>query len=275
MTRTGGGGVPCGGSAGCPLGDPRGWLRRGTIVGRPGSESCSEHIIGDAGVDHPGNHSSVRTAGARHDHFDHFDDDPATTLTTTDSRTERIPGPPAESTWMVVGVASDDVLNIRAAPSATSAVIGELAPTEFGVTSTGEAVAVSGSTWWQIKSDRTCGWVNARFLAAQGSTTDITSLIVELGAGLPAAASMEELALLVIGLLSGDGEQLVIVADAGADDLTDMSVDVFPEDMDDSVRGQRLRIFGQRDGGEGPYSLYGVEATSLCWRGADELGQCV
>ena len=199
----------------------------------------------------------------------------APTQTTTDSTTELVPGPPSASTWMVVGVTFDDVLNIRAAPGATSAVIGDLAPTEAGVTSTGEAVAVKGSTWWEIESAGTCGWVNARFLAAQGSTTDITSLVVELGADLPAAASMEELARLVIGLRWGDGEQLVIVADAGPDDLTDIAVDVLPEDMDDSVRGQRLRIFGQRDGGEGPYSLYGVEATSLCWRGADELGQCV
>lgn len=199
----------------------------------------------------------------------------AHTQTTTDSTPELAPGPPSESTWMVVGVTSDDVLNIRAAPGATSAVIGELAPTESGVTSTGEAVAVKGSTWWEIESGRTRGWVNARFLAAQGSTTDITSLVVELGAGHPAAASMDELARLVIGLLSVDSEQLVIVADAGSDDLTDVAVDVLPEDMDDSVRGRRLRIFGQRDGGEGPYSLYGVEATSLCWRGADELGQCV
>ena len=199
----------------------------------------------------------------------------ANTNSTPDSRPVRVPGPPSQSTWMVVGVEFDDVLNIRAAPGATSAVIGELAPTEAGVTSTGEAVAVKGSTWWEIESGRTCGWVNARFLAAQGSTTDITSLVVDLGAGLPAAASMEELARLVVGLLSGDGEQLVIVGDAGSDDLTDVSVDVLPEDIDDSVRGHRLRIFGQRDGEAGPYSLYGVEATSLCWRSADELGQCV
>jgi hypothetical protein len=63
MMRTGGGGVPCDGSAGCAPGNPRGQLRRGTIVRRPGGESRSEHVLGDAGANHPGNGSSLRTAG--------------------------------------------------------------------------------------------------------------------------------------------------------------------------------------------------------------------
>ncbi|WP_298437581.1 SH3 domain-containing protein [uncultured Jannaschia sp.] len=64
----------------------------------------------------------------------------------------------------VAGVASDDVLNIRAAPRADAPILGTLAPDATGV----EVVAPNGrETWGQVNVDEGTGWVSLRFLARQ------------------------------------------------------------------------------------------------------------
>ncbi|MCR8724420.1 COG3650 family protein [Frigidibacter sp. ROC022] len=60
----------------------------------------------------------------------------------------------------VIGVALDDVLNIRTGPSASSEIIGSLGPTERAV----EVVAFSGGGWAQVNTAERSGWVSARFL---------------------------------------------------------------------------------------------------------------
>lgn len=60
----------------------------------------------------------------------------------------------------VVGVAGNDVLNIRAAPDAGSAIIGTLAPTATGV----EVVAVEDS-WAVVNAEDGSGYAALRFLA--------------------------------------------------------------------------------------------------------------
>lgn len=60
----------------------------------------------------------------------------------------------------VTGVAADDVLNIRAAPDASSAIIGTLAPGATGV----EVIAVEGD-WAVVNAGDGSGYAALRFLA--------------------------------------------------------------------------------------------------------------
>ncbi|UWQ79166.1 SH3 domain-containing protein [Leisingera sp. S132] len=61
----------------------------------------------------------------------------------------------------VTGVAADDVLNIRSAPSASAAIIGTLAPDQTGV----EVILADGSgKWGLINSSEQSGWAALRYL---------------------------------------------------------------------------------------------------------------
>ncbi len=77
----------------------------------------------------------------------------------------------------VQNVASDDVLNIRAEPSASTPIIGTLAHDARGV----EVVAVNDTgTWGQVNSGEASGWVNLRYMAVRGVHIDNFNLPVGL-----------------------------------------------------------------------------------------------
>jgi uncharacterized membrane protein len=59
----------------------------------------------------------------------------------------------------VTGVATDDVLNLRAAPDATATVIGTLAPDATGI----EVVDVQGD-WAEVSAGEITGFANLRYL---------------------------------------------------------------------------------------------------------------
>ncbi|ODR96279.1 hypothetical protein AUC70_15425 [Methyloceanibacter stevinii] len=59
----------------------------------------------------------------------------------------------------VVGVASNDVLNVRSGPSASYAIVGRLTNHTCFV----EVIAKRGR-WFKIAKDGTTGWVNSRYL---------------------------------------------------------------------------------------------------------------
>ncbi len=59
----------------------------------------------------------------------------------------------------VVGVASNDVLNVRSGPSASYAIVGRLENHACFV----EVIAKQGR-WFKIAKDGTTGWVNSRYL---------------------------------------------------------------------------------------------------------------
>ncbi len=66
--------------------------------------------------------------------------------------------------YAVSGVATHDVLNIRAAPNGTAAQIGTLLPLTKGV----EVIALSSDgKWAQVNVREMAGWVSARFLIAE------------------------------------------------------------------------------------------------------------
>jgi len=166
------------------------------------------------------------------------------------------------------------MLNVRAGPGATEEIVSTLDADGGTVVVTGEARLVDSSLWWEVDIDDDRAWVNARYLGALADTWDSTSWLVERAGDVPVAGSMEELVAEVLALRGG-GDATVIHAGVSADGMFgETALDVFTGG-DDSVRGERLRIFGQRIDAGGPFGLYAVEATPICWRGVDQTGLCV
>jgi hypothetical protein len=67
--------------------------------------------------------------------------------------------------YQVVGIAPDDVLNLRQDPDPTSRVISRIAPNSVGIRGTGRKATVRNGTWLEITSIGKTGWVNARYIA--------------------------------------------------------------------------------------------------------------
>ncbi len=67
----------------------------------------------------------------------------------------------------VVGVAADDVLNVRSGPGVEYDIIAGLSPTATGVMLTGRETLVGSSVWVEVVTDEGTGWVNESYLAEQ------------------------------------------------------------------------------------------------------------
>lgn len=67
-----------------------------------------------------------------------------------------------DQTYRVVAVEADDVLNIRAGPSAGHPIVGEIPPTGRGVRLTGPCRG-----WCPVEYNGASGWVAARYLAIE------------------------------------------------------------------------------------------------------------
>jgi uncharacterized protein YraI len=67
-------------------------------------------------------------------------------------------------TYRVVGVANDDVLNMRAGPSAGYGKVGMIPPRGRGVRIVGPC-----GDWCQVRYNGASGWVNRTYLAAEAS----------------------------------------------------------------------------------------------------------
>lgn len=69
--------------------------------------------------------------------------------------------------FAVVDVASDDVLNVRAAPSASADIVATLQPDAAGV----EVVRLAETgRWGQVNAGEGAGWVSMRFLSPEPAT---------------------------------------------------------------------------------------------------------
>ena len=77
-------------------------------------------------------------------------------------------GKPAHAgeSYEVVGVAPDDVLNIREAPSPAAAKIGALPFDGSGIGATGRTKLIGTETWREVTYGEITGWVNSRYLSA-------------------------------------------------------------------------------------------------------------
>ena len=71
---------------------------------------------------------------------------------------------------MVVNVASDDVLNVRANAGVSHPIVGVIPHNGTGVQVTGAGEQVDGVLWVPIKYKEIAGWVNSNYLAHQAYT---------------------------------------------------------------------------------------------------------
>ena len=83
-----------------------------------------------------------------------------------------LPSGASPGAYAVVGVASDDVLNVRAGPGVAYAVVGTIPPYGMGVRIAGEGQLVGESPWAPVAYGDLTGWVNSRYLARQVGWVD-------------------------------------------------------------------------------------------------------
>ncbi|NND02636.1 MAG: SH3 domain-containing protein [Acidimicrobiia bacterium] len=199
----------------------------------------------------------------------------STTVTTTTIAGQPIVfGPLAGDVIAVIGVAFDDVLNLRENPGTDQTILKGLPPTYASMVAQGEAWQMPNSFWYKVEADGTIGWVSARFIAYLGDVTDDTSRIVGILGGIPEAETMLDLADIVGDALGSDDPASLITVTVAptVGDLGEVVIDIVGLG-DDSVRGLRAHIFGQpTEDGEG-FSLKSVEVTTLCGRGLSD-GLC-
>lgn len=186
-------------------------------------------------------------------------------------------GPAAGEELAVVGVAHDDVLNLRALPGAEEEVVADLGPTDTDLVATGQARLLPESIWYEVEAGGETGWVNAHYVAHLGDTTDITSEVRSTGVVPSIVSDMEELGTAVAEAVTapidgGEGNvETVMVVEPSTGDLGEVTYDVvnYP---DDALYGQRLHVFGTPGEGGG-FDLKTVESTLLCRRGVS-AGLC-
>lgn len=211
---------------------------------------------------------------------------PATTSTsvkdstTTTGTSSGLPGEPIDfgpaegDVVAVVGVAHDDVLNLREGPGADQGILEGIPPLYDSLTAQGRTRQLtSGAMWILVDYAGTDGWVNLRFIAYLGNTSDITAAVVEDFGDVPGGETMLDLGRAVAESLAGDiSADIVISVAPTIGDLGEVTFDVTGFE-DDSVRGSRIHVFGQPI--DEAFVLDSVEATPLCARGVDEDGYCV
>ncbi len=182
-------------------------------------------------------------------------------------------GPASGDELAVVGIAYDDVLNVRAAPGAFNPILDTIEPTGTA-TPTGTARDLGRAIWFEHDTGDAVGWSNLSFAAYAGGTDDATEEVLSLLGEIPIAESMGALGLIVaMSLASSDPASRIVMSVAPTQgDLGEVTYDVIGLG-DDSVYGYRLHIFGEEviDG----FSLDTVERTALCSRGVDADGLCV
>lgn len=213
---------------------------------------------------------------------------PATTVPTTAATTTTAPTPttttlPGDSIdWLpwqhgdvlaVVGVAHDDVLNVRATPGGQ--IVTTLPPTGRGAVYTGNAWQLPQSAWAELDLDGTVGWSSIAYLGGMGGTTDATSFVVSQLGAIPTAETMADLGLLVVGVFASDDppSSIVLTVAPSVGDLGEVTYDVVGFG-DDSVMGGRYHVFGAPID-SGGFSLKTVEVTSFCYRGVSQEGLCI
>ncbi|MGI9610613.1 MAG: hypothetical protein ACR2NL_10015 [Acidimicrobiia bacterium] len=182
-------------------------------------------------------------------------------------------GPQSGDVLAVVGVAHDDVLNLRNGPGVERAVVSEIEPHYSELVAEGLTRQLENSFWIAVNHGDTGGWLNLAYVAYLGETTDGLDFADSQLGGDPVSDSVEDLGLRVAELYASDEprSELVVTQAPDADVPDTVVVDVIGLG-DDSVFGVRIRVVAQKTAGL--WGLAAVEVTSLCGRGVSD-GLCV
>jgi len=79
---------------------------------------------------------------------------------------------PSAKEYRVVGVASDDVLHLRASAGAASPIVTDIPHDATRLVSTGRTAKVGDDTWMEIVFEGSRGWVNAEYIMQSRSNDD-------------------------------------------------------------------------------------------------------
>lgn len=174
-------------------------------------------------------------------------------------------GPAQGDELDVVGVAFDDVLNVRIAPGTDFDLIGTLDPDTTGVTATGHNRLLPDSLWVEVDFEGQLGWVNEKFVGYLGSTRALQPSV-------PAAnATALEMAQLVAeSAASVDPPSTITVAAQPLDGVVIMDVIGLG---DDAAKGFRLTVTTVETAGK--RSVTAVDEQIICSRGKTDDGLCV
>ena len=184
-------------------------------------------------------------------------------------------GPAAGDRLVVAGVESDDVLNVRDEPMGTIVAMLEIIRGETderlwvlrpdssvaayleddAVVATGRARSLGRSTWYEITVGGYTGWASAAYLAYPAAIEDVTDEVTQATGAIPQAATIDELAQVVIEALGPrlSGEPVTVSGPGWFEGLAEVEIDFV-------VRGSRH--FGQR--------LY-IAAAGIDWDGTHKI----
>lgn len=176
----------------------------------------------------------------------------------------------------VVGVAADDVLNVRSGPGVQADIVATLDPLADAVVATGAARELPQSIWAEIDAGGATGWANVAFLAYLGATDDVTSEVTADLGETPTAETMPDLGQTVADTRASTepASAITVVDGPSVGDLGEITIDVIGLG-DDAAVGLRLHVFGQPDDNGEAFGLKSVEQTVLCGRGVTADGACL
>jgi hypothetical protein len=177
----------------------------------------------------------------------------------------------------VVGVAAGDTLNVRSGPGTEFGVVYDLGPTAMNAMATGHNRSVGdGGFWSEISADGRTGWARTSFLLQPGQVDDVTAALFPTPVDRPTAKTMAELGQAVARRRASQEppSRIVVVEHPTVGDLGEVTVDVIGVG-DDSVGGERLKVFAEPGPGRASFTVRTVEATTFCRRGVSDDGLCV
>ena len=177
---------------------------------------------------------------------------------------------------VVAAVESDDVLNVRDEPMGSIVAMLEILRGELedrlwvlrpdssvaayleddALVATGRVRSLSRSTWYEVTVGGYTGWASAAYLAYPAAVEDVTGEVIDAAGGLPEAATMDELAQIVLEALEPriSGEPVTVSGPGWFEGLAEMEIDLV-------VRGSQH--FGQR--------LYIAADADIDWDDTHEI----
>ena len=171
------------------------------------------------------------------------------------------------SVLSVVGVAHDDVLNVRSVPGQDGQIVSSAAPDEDGLIATGRGRLLPNSVWYEVIHNDEIGWVSASFVAYTGVTQDVTAEFLNGERPAKAETMLALGALVAQGFSSEDPpSRQVQSGPASVGDLGEITYDVIGLG-DDALTGYRLHVFATPDDNGETFTLKSIEQTILCTRG--------
>jgi hypothetical protein len=203
----------------------------------------------------------------------------STVETTTTTQPTDLPGEPIDfgpaegDVVAVIGVAHDDVLNLRQAPGPNQTIVAEIPNLYDSLVALGNTRDLGDSFWIEVDYEGTVGWVHFSFIGYIGTTDDLTTSVLATLGESPVAETMLDIGLIVAETFASDEppSNIVLTVAPTVGDLGEVTYDVIGIG-DDSVRGLRVHVFGQPQ--DETFGIKSVEVTTLCGRGVTEDGLC-